>query len=140
MHVRVAVRVRPLLEPERGTHASTLLRHEGQSSGVVGRNGALVNFAVDYVSVGPQAQEAFFDASGMDTLVGACVDGYHGTVSAYGQTGSGKTYTMDGPPEHRGDGALRMGAAELETGMARRRIKPSNAYIMLRPMTIYWLR
>jgi len=96
MHVRVAVRVRPLLDHEKGAHASTLLRHDGESVGVVGRNGALVNFAVDHVSVGAIAQETFFDASGMEPLVNACVDGYHGTVFAYGQTGSGKTYTMEG--------------------------------------------
>ena len=91
MHVRVAVRVRPLLEHERSSHTSTLLSVEGTRIGVVSRKGGVVSFGVDCVSAEAMAQEAFFAAAGVEQLITASVDGYHSTVFAYGQTGSGKT-------------------------------------------------
>ena len=97
MRVRVVVRVRPLLEHEvaRGT-TSTCLHVQSQNVSLSAARGARASFNVDG-AFGPEtSQDGFFEACGIQPLVSAVLDGFHGTVFAYGQTGSGKTFTMEG--------------------------------------------
>ncbi|TDH67182.1 hypothetical protein CCR75_000716 [Bremia lactucae] len=88
--VRVAVRIRPLIDREkveRCDECISVLKDENQI--VMGKNRA---FTYDYV-FGQFAQQS--DIWGcVDPLIRATFEGYNSTIFAYGQTGSGKTYTM----------------------------------------------
>ena len=126
-NIRVYCRVRPVLDVERRSGQDVDITSFPAPGTVKVRQDDLASeeeafeFEFDQVFDQAASQEQVFED--VQPLVVSAIDGYNVCIFAYGQTGSGKTYTMDGPPEHRGDGALRMGAAELETGMARRRIE-----------------
>lgn len=109
-HVRVLVRVRPLLEHERAaSHSSSMLQlgrggaeASASRSGVVSKqlsvqSGADVHrFTFDGVLAPHASQVDVYDAGRVERMLQALLKGYHGTIFAYGQTGSGKTHTMDG--------------------------------------------
>ncbi|KAL1528982.1 hypothetical protein AB1Y20_010303 [Prymnesium parvum] len=99
MHVKVLVRVRPLLPHELAQgHTSTMLALEPHRGGVTQdlHSGGRTSFSVDHVVSHASSQHDVFHLGGLPTLVDAVVDGYNATVFAYGQTGSGKTFTMEG--------------------------------------------
>uniref|UniRef100_A0A7S4AY98 Kinesin-like protein n=1 Tax=Chrysotila carterae TaxID=13221 RepID=A0A7S4AY98_CHRCT len=97
MRVRVCVRSRPLLPRELSNGAeSTFLRLEPQVVRVAAPRGGQASYNVDCAYGAETSQEAFFASCGIEPLIAAVLDGYHGTVFAYGQTGSGKTFTMEG--------------------------------------------
>ena len=75
------VRVRPLLEHEvaRGTSA-TLLSIQSQNVSLSAARGARASFNVDG-AFGPEtSQTQFFDACGIQPLVRAVLDGFHGAA------------------------------------------------------------
>eukprot|EP00501_MAST-03F_sp_TOSAG23-6_P000427 GSMAST32.ASY1.ANO1.439.1 assembled CDS len=73
--VRVAVRVRPLLE-----HELT--------------EGAQLCFTFDHVLLPETSTQATVFDQCVKPILAGCFDGFNATVFAYGQTGSGKTHTM----------------------------------------------
>ncbi|KAG2428784.1 hypothetical protein HXX76_011484 [Chlamydomonas incerta] len=96
--IRVAVRVRPLLQSDgvTGTELLQLDRNNGVvlSSGSDRRGGR--RYAFDSVFGPDVPQDDLYVRAGVPEMVAAAAAGFHATVFAYGQTGSGKTYTMEG--------------------------------------------
>eukprot|EP01079_Euglenida_sp_SAG-EU17-18_P011805 gene11805-2152_t len=95
-HVRVVVRCRPVLQSEKDTHTTQLVKADPETSSVrvyQGSTGDKV-FSFDKVCHSNESQDDIFKE--VDPLVDHALDGIHATIFAYGQTGSGKTYTMEG--------------------------------------------
>ncbi|CAL1543407.1 unnamed protein product [Lymnaea stagnalis] len=92
VNVKVAVRVRPLLQKEKLGGEQVCVR-VGSNSGqiVVGTDRS---FTFDNVLFNCTQQEVYNKC--VEPLVQSIFDGYNATVFAYGQTGSGKTYTIGG--------------------------------------------
>ncbi|CAB4008288.1 kinesin KIF16B [Paramuricea clavata] len=114
--VKVAVRVRPLNEREKGSNSNVIISMSGNQTTIetnkyhkvenshipVSNKPSLKKFVYDYsywsVSKNDQhfaSQEQVFQDLGTMVLDAAC-EGYNACVFAYGQTGAGKTYTMMG--------------------------------------------
>eukprot|EP00116_Pleurobrachia_bachei_P014921 sb/3475183/ len=98
--VKVAIRVRPLLDREKGcSECIIILPNKNQL--VIGKD---QNFTFDHVFSESTTQSEVYDTT-VHPLVQSCLAGYNATVLAYGQTGSGKTHTIEGlesNPELRG--------------------------------------
>ena len=108
-HVRVAVRVRPMVAKEKLEQQSACLTvHAAHRQLIVGKDRA---FTFDFVFGDQATQQQVYDEA-CAPLVDACMQGYNATVFAYGQTGSGKTFTM-------GSGSL-AGVAEAQRGVVPR--------------------
>ncbi|KAG7481121.1 hypothetical protein MATL_G00063450 [Megalops atlanticus] len=94
--VKVAVRIRPLLQKEILHQHDVCVRlvpgHPRQV--LLGNDRA---FTFDF-AFGPTAQQDEVYNSCIKPLVTSLLEGYNVTVFAYGQTGSGKTYTIGGGP------------------------------------------
>lgn len=92
--VRVAVRVRPLIERNESSVVTcrkpTAVELRCPSAGGVTQ---IKSFDFDVCS---QETEDFFEACGAATLMDAALEGMKATLLAYGATGSGKTYTIVG--------------------------------------------
>jgi hypothetical protein len=102
-HVKVAVRVRPMIPKEKLEQQSLCLKvHPAERQLVVGKDRAVT---FDFVFGEDASQQSVYDEA-CAPLVEACMQGYNATVFAYGQTGSGKTYTM-------GSGSLSCVAPEM---------------------------
>jgi hypothetical protein len=104
-NLRVVVRVRPLLRHEAGEEAVLRATPDGRTvHAVMSRSGdrqteTLRRFTFDGVAGPSTAQTAFFDLSGIASLIDDALRGVNVSVFAYGQTGSGKTYSMSGHEE-----------------------------------------
>jgi hypothetical protein len=88
--VRVAVRVRPLLEDEKAAGETNCVKifpterqvHCGEAK-----------YTFDFVfGVGSAQAEVYSEC--VEPLIHTFFQGYNATIFAYGQTGSGKTFTM----------------------------------------------
>ncbi|XP_063693337.1 kinesin-like protein KIF3A isoform X2 [Bolinopsis microptera] len=91
--VKVAIRVRPLLERERIKRCKEcLIVLPNKSQLALGKD---QNFTFDHVFEESISQDNLYCET-VKPLVLSCLDGYNATVFAYGQTGSGKTYTIEG--------------------------------------------
>ena len=89
--VRVALRVRPLLERELIEKSKVCVDVNRQHNTVtIGKDRA---FTFDKAFDPHQSQESVFELC-VKNLVLGCFRGFNATVLAYGQTGSGKTHTM----------------------------------------------
>lgn len=103
--VQVAVRVRPILSFENGSHKCISV-HSNSSNSIsniieIGAGGSKMGgnskkFLFDACFTPKASQREVFSHS-VQPLIDACLDGYNATVLAYGQTGSGKTHTILGP-------------------------------------------
>ncbi|XP_074659817.1 kinesin-like protein KIF27 [Tubulanus polymorphus] len=92
-NVKVAVRVRPLLQREKLAGDQPCVRIvPAHNQLILGKDRA---FTFDYVLNSKCSQEEMYDRL-MNNLISSCFEGYNATVFAYGQTGSGKTYTIGG--------------------------------------------
>ena len=90
--VRVAVRVRPLIQKELVEGCDECLHVISSRNEIeFGRNR---RFTFDRVLPPACTQEEVYDICGVDSLVDGCFSGYNSTIFAYGQTSSGKTFTM----------------------------------------------
>ena len=89
--VKVAVRVRPLLNREISTGESSCIRSNVHNNTVV--VGLERTFGFDKVFSEESTQEEVFDICIKNLLLSSFA-GYNSTVLAYGQTCSGKTFTM----------------------------------------------
>ncbi|KAJ7384731.1 Kinesin-like protein kif16b [Desmophyllum pertusum] len=117
--VKVAVRVRPFNQREKGMDAQAIIEMEGKKTRIVNikassltgegeRRNRVKDFSFDfsYWSVEERSrhyasQERVFKDLGTDVLK-AAFEGYNACIFAYGQTGSGKTYSMMGSPDNQG--------------------------------------
>ena len=97
-NIKVAVRVRPLLETEqqRGLLKSQTLSIQDTTSVLVTKHQSDKAYKFYQVFDSSCDQETVYKRTRMDYLLKQVVAGFHATVFVYGQTGSGKTYTMDG--------------------------------------------
>ncbi|RCH79636.1 Chromosome-associated kinesin kif4a, partial [Rhizopus azygosporus] len=93
--VRVALRVRPLLEKEETKSCITFIPNQPQV--IVDQNR---QFTFDHVYSPSVTQEEVY-LSCIQPLFDQFVKGYNATVLAYGQTGSGKTYNMGTSYHHQ---------------------------------------
>lgn len=103
--IKVAVRVRPLLDREADAGASTVV-HVGDDASTVrvivpGPVGSVMQREFQFhAALGPNTDQAdVITLCGVHQLIDAAMLGYNVTIFAYGQTGSGKTYTMSGKEE-----------------------------------------
>lgn len=117
--VKVAVRVRPFNQREKGMGAQSIIEMEGKKTTIMNikanaltgdgeRRNRVKDFSFDfsYWSVNERSrhyasQERVFKDLGTDVLK-AAFEGYNACIFAYGQTGSGKTYSMMGSPDNQG--------------------------------------
>ncbi|CAD8104399.1 unnamed protein product [Paramecium sonneborni] len=100
--IRVAVRVRPLLDYEkRQGHQNSRIDCNGQEV-TIREERNKKSYKFDHVLPEYVSQEQVFKNCEIDQLVQSVIEGYHVTVFAYGQTGSGKTYTMEGQRDDEG--------------------------------------
>lgn len=90
--VRVAVRVRPLLEHELTEGAQLCV--EGVPNEPALLLGAKKKFTFDHVLLPETSTQATVFDQCVKPILAGCFDGFNATVFAYGQTGSGKTHTM----------------------------------------------
>eukprot|EP01036_Dinobryon_divergens_P045475 gene45475-60760_t len=89
--VKVAVRIRPLLNNEISQHCGSCIHVvPGEPQVTIGSDQC---FTFDYVFGTDSNQNEVYEDCVVD-LVDATFDGFNATVLAYGQTGSGKTFTM----------------------------------------------
>ena len=102
--VKVAVRVRPLLETPNETNTETVLSVDQNNSSlsIENKKDSKLFFTFDNVFSPECTQQEVYESAACE-IVKSVLEGYNGTIFAYGQTGSGKTYTMYG----KGDGATR---------------------------------
>ncbi|EKF38596.1 kinesin, putative [Trypanosoma cruzi marinkellei] len=104
--LKVALRVRPLLQTERecGEDAKISVLPGGTNVQVVtrvnrGTQNQLHTFEMDYC-LGPEVnQQGVFVGLGIADMCDAVFEGKAAAVMCFGQTGSGKTYTMSGQAE-----------------------------------------
>ncbi|KAM3129999.1 hypothetical protein pb186bvf_017895 [Paramecium bursaria] len=94
--IRVAVRLRPLLESElkdgyTNTRIETINNEIQIKEEKIRRS-----FKFDHVLPENAPQSQVYKDCEIDFLISKVVEGYHATIFAYGQTGSGKTFTMEG--------------------------------------------
>mmetsp|Transcript_1165 Transcript_1165/g.1891 ORF Transcript_1165/g.1891 Transcript_1165/m.1891 type:complete len:1638 (+) Transcript_1165:189-5102(+) len=89
--VKVAVRIRPLLDSEIRERCTQCVRVVGNEPQVTFGNDQ--DFTFDFVFGTDSMQSEIYDAC-VSNLVDATFEGFNATVLAYGQTSSGKTYTM----------------------------------------------
>ncbi len=90
--VRVAVRIRPLVQKETdegSQHFISKVPNQPQVT-IKGSNEA---FTYDYVFGPDESQSQVYDTA-VTKIVGKIFKGYNVTILAYGQTGSGKTFSM----------------------------------------------
>ncbi len=87
-NIKVAVRLRPLLEEEvRNGHKSDKIQlNQDQNSvtSVNDRQGGYKHSKFDYVLEMGASQKKVFDKTGIPKLIKSVVDGYHATIFAYG--------------------------------------------------------
>ncbi|KAK7099081.1 hypothetical protein V1264_003272 [Littorina saxatilis] len=92
-NVKVAVRIRPLLQKEKlGGEQSCVRLVPNSTQVVVGKDRA---FTFDFALSAKSSQDDAY-VQCVEPLVKSIFEGYNSTVFAYGQTGSGKTYTIGG--------------------------------------------
>ncbi|XP_036382198.1 kinesin-like protein KIF27 [Megalops cyprinoides] len=114
--VKVAVRIRPLLQKEILHQHDVCVRlvpgHPRQV--LLGNDRA---FTFDF-AFGPTAQQDEVYSSCIKPLVTSLLEGYNVTVFAYGQTGSGKTYTIGVSTPEGGSGIIPRATQEIFLRMA----------------------
>ncbi|GMR31939.1 hypothetical protein PMAYCL1PPCAC_02134, partial [Pristionchus mayeri] len=92
--IRVSVRVRPLLETERGESTDHLSYPDETTVGLEQQKGKVAPFSFNHVYGPTYSQLRIFD--GVKDLILSVLHGYNVSLISYGQTGSGKTHTMRG--------------------------------------------
>lgn len=102
--VKVAIKVRPLINRERDDNLSIQWVTQGNTivaTDAEFRKRSDGRFEFDHVFDTSASNNDVFD-NVVRPIVDAAVNGFNGTVFAYGQTSSGKTYTMMGTPNEPG--------------------------------------
>lgn len=96
-NVRVAVRVRPMLDHERDKgHKQSILQISSNQITINISDKEEKHFKFDKIITAESSQQQVYEQLQISGLCTKVVEGYHATVFAYGQTGSGKTYSMEG--------------------------------------------
>lgn len=93
--VKVAVRIRPLIDSENNTGCRSIVNKTPTQPQVIVNSGAktLPTFTYNHVFAPEDTQEMIYE-NAIRNMVLKIFDGYNVTILAYGQTGSGKTHTM----------------------------------------------
>lgn len=97
--VRVAVRVRPIVQSEQDRGCRDVIRRPNNSAQIVVENKLTSTtqkkdaFTYNYAFSSDDTQEMVY-ANAVKPIIQKLFDGYNATILAYGQTGSGKTHTM----------------------------------------------
>ncbi|XP_055305223.1 chromosome-associated kinesin KIF4 [Sitodiplosis mosellana] len=93
--VKVAVRIRPMIDLERGRGCRSIVSKTATQPQVVVSSGIKTSemYTYNYVFAPEDTQEMIYE-NAVRTMVLQLFDGYNVTILAYGQTGSGKTHTM----------------------------------------------
>lgn len=93
-NIRVAIRIRPLLNFERKRGDSRCLEQINRNIiSLTGKNNQQTNFQFNTILPENANQEQVFDHTNVKTLLNSALEGYSASVLSYGQTGSGKTFT-----------------------------------------------
>eukprot|EP00794_Sanderia_malayensis_P019932 gene19932-21884_t len=107
-NIRVAIRVRPLIQREVSRDADSNWKVEDNTIFQVENGIPLPNniinptaFTFDKVYTGSDSTVEIYDTFAKPVVIKA-MRGVNGTIFAYGQTGTGKTYTMMGLPTNSG--------------------------------------
>lgn len=101
--IKVAVRVRPLLNIKTEINTEDILKVDQNAASILAQtNTNCQQFTYDYAFPKDCTQLEVYEQSAKE-IIDNVLEGYNGTIFAYGQTGSGKTYTMYGI----GDGPIR---------------------------------
>lgn len=93
--VKVAVRIRPMIDSERGRGCRSIVSKTATQPQVVVNSGTKTSemYTYNYVFAPEDTQEMIYE-NAVRTMVLQLFEGYNVTILAYGQTGSGKTHTM----------------------------------------------
>lgn len=93
--VKVAVRIRPLIDSEKNTGCRSIVNKTPTQPQVIVNSGAKTPpmFTYNHVFAPEDTQEMIYE-NAIRKMVLKLFDGYNVTILAYGQTGSGKTHTM----------------------------------------------
>lgn len=93
--VKVAVRIRPLVESEMNRGCQSIVRKTPTQPQVIVDAGTKSKemFTFNYAFAPEDTQEMIYD-NAVKSMVMKLFAGYNVTILAYGQTGSGKTHTM----------------------------------------------
>lgn len=118
-HIKVCVRIRPLLRDEMSTEVNawvwdqnTITQDKTNSqrkSSVIGISGrtlddpsvGLASYSFDHLFKPEHTNQHIF-SSVVQNIVERSMQGFHGSVFSYGQTSSGKTFTMNGTASQPG--------------------------------------
>lgn len=114
-HIKVCVRIRPLIRDDRDAQEVLAWRWDQQTitqERFVGKgnssptnkppeNSAVPSYTFDHIFIPEDTNDMIYDAV-IRQLVNNCMEGYHGSVFSYGQTSSGKTFTMNGTSKQPG--------------------------------------
>eukprot|EP00906_Rhabdomonas_costata_P010915 RCo015358 len=127
-NIKVAVRVRPMLDHERERGEKECVEVDVASSQVIvkGEAGAPYTFTFDYVFNKSFSQKDIF-IQVTQPMIEATMEGFNSTIFAYGQSGSGKTHTMAGSFE-----------IEEEKGIIPRSFEYIFQKIKESPSTVTW--
>lgn len=93
--VKVAVRIRPMINSEKGRGCRSIVTKTATQPQVVVSSGPKTTekYTYNYVFAPEDTQEMIYE-NAVRSMVLKLFDGYNVTILAYGQTGSGKTHTM----------------------------------------------
>lgn len=93
--VKVAIRIRPLVDLEKNRGCRSIVHKTANQSQVVVSSGLKTSemYTYNYVYAPEDTQEMLYE-NAVKRMVMRLFDGYNCTILAYGQTGSGKTHTM----------------------------------------------
>jgi len=94
--VRVAMRVRPMLNHETGRGDENIITIPDNAHVLLSLKAGTKSFRFNAVLGENIKQSEVFNLCGVHELIDSSLEGYSATIFAYGQTGSGKTYTMSG--------------------------------------------
>lgn len=90
-NVRVAVRIRPMVESEITRGSQVVVEKVADAPQVLVNN--CDGFTYNFVFDGRDTQEEIYEKT-VSEMIDRLFGGFNATILAYGQTGSGKTYTM----------------------------------------------
>lgn len=90
-NVRVAVRIRPMVDSEMNRGSQIAVKKVDQEEKVLVNNSDA--FTYNFVFDGSDSQTLVYERT-VSEMIDRLFGGFNATILAYGQTGSGKTYTM----------------------------------------------
>ncbi|XP_067686264.1 centromere-associated protein E-like [Haliotis asinina] len=109
-NIKVAVRVRPLLQKEQSNGLSILWNVKDDKTIMSNESSASDSYVFDSVYDHMDTTQELYGEL-CSPIIRNAAEGFHGTIFAYGQSGSGKTYTISGSKVQAG--VIELGIDEL---------------------------